>query len=527
MNRVTKWYSHKLYQWMDESSFTSMETKLKKYCREDVVASVLQQFNNITLESIEFYEAGSYEEPEKIRLDNIPAFYLIRMKHQITKNHVGTMRVYLPVHWNHRFMGTAGAGTNTEVDWFTAVTFNVISWPMALKNGYACTAADNDTGIRLDCTWGFDSNGNLEWDHIDAWVHKTLHEMTVCAKALIGAIYQEDIIASYFHGTSGGGRQAITEAIRYPEDYDGLWADGPAINYLDLQFACLWAAIVEANEKHVVPLSKYKKAFELAVTTKSVKGLPFNSRDTVWMDFMNQLYGIPTEDGPITGKDLNIMVKTWDGPFTSDGKRMAYGFGPAIRQWPEETVHEFYGYFNRREDGRLKLMPIAEQSLRWFTHNPNFDVYSCSYEEYEKIYKECRKEFGRYDFKDTDFEAYASRGGKLMITHGTGDCVVPYQAAIDYYQTALDHFPSEKIMNQSVRMFMPPMAGHSILDWSGGATACSVGMKILTDWVEKNQAPDTLPTVRYDFLKDKPLEEDVIEAFNQWHYKKKLQKRQR
>ena len=177
----------------------------------------------------------------------------------------------------------------------------------------------------------------------------------------------------------------------------------------------MWAAVVEANEKHIVSLSKYKAAFDLATNDKTKKDYPFDSRDIAWMDFINQLLGYPTEDGPITRRDLQVMVKTWDGPFTKDGKRMAYGFGPAIREWPIEKYNQMYGYFKRREDGKLGLMPIAEQALRWFTHNPKLDVHSLTYDDYEKIYMNSKKEFSAYDFDNTDFSAFAARGGKLMI----------------------------------------------------------------------------------------------------------------
>lgn len=521
MNAITRWYEHPLYLWMNEQEFTDREACLQRNCTQKVIRDLLEKYDNLTLENVEFYPAGTYAEPDKTCLDNLSAFYLIRMKQQIGKNHVGSLRVYLPVNWNRRFMGISGAGTNNEVDWFSSVTFNVISWPMALKNGYACAVADNATGIRLDCTWGFDADGNLEWDHIEGWAHRTMHEMTVCAKEMVSVLYEEKPLASYIHGTSGGAREAITEALMYPEDYDGVWADGPAIDHYDLAFACLWAAVVEANEKHIVPLSKYQAAFALATADEEKKDYPFDSRDLGWMDFLNRLLGCPTADGPITRRDLQVMTKTWDGPFKKDGKRMAYGFGPAIRQWPVAQYNQMYGYLKRKEDGRLGLMPIAEQALRWFTHDPSLDIHTLTYEEYEKIYEDRKKEFCSCAFRDTDFTAFAARGGKLLITHGTGDCVVPYQAAIDYYNDVLDHFPSERIMNESFRMFMPYLAGHSILDWSGAAVSCAEGMDVLTRWVEKGEAPEKIPTVLYDFQQDHPVYEDEVGVFNQWKYKKK------
>ena len=523
MNEITKWFEHPLYLWMDRKSFTSKREVLLHQCEETRIRRLLESFPAIRLESVTLYSAGSYSEPEKTVLDNIPDFYEIRMKQKTGKRHTGSFRLYLPVHWNHRFMGIAGAGTNNEVDWFTSVTYNVISWPMAIMNGYACAVADNDTGIRLDCSWGFDDQGNLEWDHIDSWAFTVMHEITLCGKMLTEALYGDRILASYMHGTSGGGRQAVTEAALFPGDYDGLWADGPAVNNLDLQFASLWAAVVESNEGHIVALSKYKTAYEMIMADPVRRLIPFDSRDVEWMDFINRLSGTSTPDGPISRRDLEVMVKTWDGPFTGKGKRMAYGFGPTIRQWPLETGHQLYGYFKRKPDGRLVLMPIGEQTIRWITGDPDFDIYRCSYDEYERIYTDLRKKLLRYDFNECDFTSYAQAGGKLIITHGTGDCVAPYQAVIDYYGRAMEHFPSERIMNESVRLFMPPFAGHSILDWSGPAVSCSDGMKALTDWAEKGLAPDTLPTVLYDFENDRPHERGSVPSFRQWTYRKQVQ----
>ncbi len=525
MNKITKWYEHPLYLWMDSQDFMDMSSALARTCGKEQIDRILEKYNHIRLEEVNFYPAGTYSEPEKTTLDNIPDFYEIRMSQYLTPSHTGSLRIYLPVKWNGRYMGIAGAGTNNEVDWFTSVTFNVLSWPMALKNGYACAVSDNDTGIRLDCSWGFNEKKELEWDLIEAWVHKTLHETTVCAKDVARTLYGRPITASYMHGTSGGGRQVLTEALFYPDDFDGLWADGPAVDYLDLQFACLWAAVVEANENHIVPISKFQAAFDLATSNPATRGLPFDSREIIWMDFLHQLTGRETEDGPISRRDIQVMTRIWDGPFTKSGKRMAYGFGPGIRQWPLKTDNQLYGYLKRTPAGKLVLMPISEQTLRWFTRNPDLDIHSCSYEQYEHIYLNCRRDFNAYDFNEADFTAFAARGGKLMITHGTGDCVVPFQGAIDYYQAILDHFPSEKMMKEAVRLYMPDLAGHSILDWSGPAVSIADGMKALTLWTEKGQAPDTLPVVRYDFSNDRPQLEGQVEAFDQWQHRKELREK--
>ncbi len=90
---------------------------------------------------------------------------------------------------------------------------------------------------------------------------------------------------------------------------------------------------------------------------------------------------------------------------------------------------------------------------------------------------------------------------------------------MDYYMNALEYFPSEKILNDTFRLFMPELAGHSILDWSGPAVSIADGMTALTRWVEEGIAPDEIPTQRYDFAKDEAVEKSVVPVYNQWKYK--------
>ena len=57
--------------------------------------------------------------------------------------------------------------------------------------------------------------------------------MTVQAKAIVNAYYSSAPKYSYFNGCSLGGRQGITEAQRYPADYDGIVAGAVAWGGMD------------------------------------------------------------------------------------------------------------------------------------------------------------------------------------------------------------------------------------------------------------------------------------------------------
>lgn len=59
------------------------------------------------------------------------------------------------------------------------------------------------------------------------YYYRATHEVTVAGKQVVGAYYGSPVGTAYFDGCSNGGRQAMIEAARYPEDYDGIIAGAP------------------------------------------------------------------------------------------------------------------------------------------------------------------------------------------------------------------------------------------------------------------------------------------------------------
>ena len=343
------------------------------------------------------------------------------------------------------------------------------------------------------------------------WAYTGTHHMTEMAKAVVEAVYGKPIYKSYMHGTSGGGRQAVVEAVHFPEDYDGLWADGPLYDYYNLMFALLWAPVVVHNEPHHVSLEKYKAANILARMEDFTATEPYSPDSANWQRFLASLPGTRTKDGPITEEDLKVMVRMWNGPVLMDGSSITYGFGPEIVQWP--VGPRKFGYLKTHEDGSLSIVPFALQFIRWLTRDPDYDINQCSYEEFDRIYRDHKDEFADYSFYDADLTAYAARGGKLIITHGTGDHVVPNQITRDFYQKALAYFPSEKALSETLRIFMSERTGHALFDWSGPNVKNSSAWPALMNWVEKGQAPDKLQTLEYNFVDDCVIRQDEVSFY--------------
>ena len=125
--------------------------------------------------------------------------------------------------WNGRFRGF-GLGA-----FWGALPYNGMA--QALDKGYA--VGGTDTGHQSawdDGTWAM-SGGAFNSGIVGDWAHRGIHEMTLKSQAIVEKLYGRRAHHSYFAGCSSGGYQALTEAQRYPADYDGILAGAPA-NYL-------------------------------------------------------------------------------------------------------------------------------------------------------------------------------------------------------------------------------------------------------------------------------------------------------
>ena len=75
--------------------------------------------------------------------------------------------------------------------------------------------------------------------------------MTRVAKLVVQQFYGSGPKHSYFDGCSDGGREALMEAQRYPDDYDGILAGAPANYWTGL----LSTAVVDTQALTATPAS--------------------------------------------------------------------------------------------------------------------------------------------------------------------------------------------------------------------------------------------------------------------------------
>jgi tannase/feruloyl esterase len=396
------------------------------------------------------------------------------------------VRIWIAIprsNWNGRFLGTGGGG-------FSGGSANGVNPPVAL--GFAAGATD--TGhIGGSASFALDSSGQLNWQAIRNFAHVGIHEMTVTGKALTEAMYGVAPRYSYFNGCSTGGRQGLMEAQRYPQDYDGIVAAAPAINWTNLMMQSFWGSMLMNAASNPIPSCKLAAATAAAVAAcDGIDGV----KDGVLEDPARCTYDpkplIGTsagECGAFTQADADIIRKLWDGPRRDDG-------GPLWHGPPRGA--------DLNALAASRGTPLAPQAfgfsvdwLRYFiTQNPQFDWTTVTPAAYQALWDRSYEQYGIVIGTDNpDLTAFRDRGGKTIIWHGGADALITAASTIDYYRRVQQRMGGAKPTSDFARFFLAPGVGHC----AGGPGPQPTGaLDALVSWVESGKAPETLNAVRRD-----------------------------
>lgn len=401
--------------------------------------------------------------------------------------------------WNGRFLGNGGGG-------FVGGSAAGVNGGVAL--GYA--SGSTDTGHEGGSgSFALDANGRLNWQSIRDNAHVGIHEMTVTGKALTQAMYGAAPRYSYWLGCSTGGRQGLSEAQRYPQDYDGIVAGAPAINWTKLLMQSIWGSMQMNRADTAVSVAKLAAATTAAIeacdTIDGVKDGVIEDPGRCHFD-PKELIGKPAGDsGTFTETDANIIRKIWEGPRRESAQpdtRAGVVGDRAI-----DGTFLWYGQSRGADLGALAgsrgtpLKPVGfaftQDWLKyWITQNPQFDWTTMTPEAYERYWDQSQEEFGAVIGTDNpDLTAFRDHGGKAIIWHGWADQLITADASIDYYKRVQKAMGGEEKTSQFARLYMAPGVGHC----GGGAGPSPYGqLDAMLSWVENGKAPETLTAARRD-----------------------------
>ncbi len=240
-------------EWIDISNIE--EENLEARCTIEFAESAIREFDNISVKNVEIVEKN----------EKTPKHFHVILNELTYGNHPVEINVWLPFQWNERYLGCLGGGTRTFHLYEVLGRQNRITLPfVALKNGFA--TANTDGGVPGQVfTWGFnEETKETDFELIENFGFRSAYSMTLAAKKLIREFYGREAAYSYIQGASGGGRMAMKEAQLHPEEYDGIWAVDPAINWSELFATFMWPQTVMNEEKHVVSYAKMEAFYKRA-----------------------------------------------------------------------------------------------------------------------------------------------------------------------------------------------------------------------------------------------------------------------
>lgn len=386
--------------------------------------------------------------------------------------------------WNGRFQAFGNGG---YAGVFTPPTGG-------LADGYVTAATDTGhTGSPLNGEWAWSPTG-MNYRQIEGFAHRANHEMAVKSKALIEYYYGQPPTYSYWNGCSTGGREGLTEAMRYPDDFDGILAAAPAINWTRFIPAEMWPVVVMQETDNFLPTCK-----AAAVTTAvaeacdATDGVLDGLFDSMTCQFdVRTLLGVETPCGAFTEADVTVLTKIFEGPRRADGSFLWYGLEPGadLGSIPGLTLaHTVSGPDGTAIDS--VPFPITHDWFKWWLYkDPTWDYHSLSYEQFAADFDQSVAEWGDVlSTNDADLSEFRDHGGKVIIWHGLADQLIFPAGTADYYRRLQQQMGGRAAVDQFVRLYMAPNVGHC----AGGAGPQPTGMfEAMVTWRETGQAPGRL-----------------------------------
>jgi feruloyl esterase len=401
---------------------------------------------------------------------SLPAF--CRVAATLTPSSDSDIRieVWLPdtPSWNGKFQAVGNGG------WAGTIAYPAMA--AALAAGYATTSTD--TG-HIGNTAAF-ALGHPE-KVIDV-SYRAVHEMTVQAKAVINAYYNSAPKYSYFNGCSLGGRQGITEAQRYPADYDGIAAGAVAWGGLDRYVGVIMneASMLKTSGAYIPP-EKYPAIHEAVLQAcdglDGVKdGILENPLACHFDPKVLQCKAGEDTVSCLTAAQVQTAKMIYaPAKDPKTGKVLTGGLMPGTElQWA--TLYSPNGYGNAIE--AMKYIAMKDPAWEIAQFNASTDV--------EKAQKADPDGMLRSD--NANIKAFFDRGGKLLMYQGFADPQVTSDNAIRYHQMVIDKV-SKQAEGKSIQLFMIPGMYHC---QGGPGTDTWDKAAVLDAWVTTGKAPDRI-----------------------------------
>jgi feruloyl esterase len=404
---------------------------------------------------------------------DLPAFCRVAATLKPSSDSDIKIEVWLPA--SAQGSGAAGSGWNGKLQavgngaWNGNIGYAALA--DAVRRGYA--AASTDTGH----VGGSASFGMGHPEKVIDFAYRSEHEMTVKAKAMVNAFYGSAPKYSYWNGCSAGGRQAMKEAEMFPEDFDGIIAGSPGLDWSGRSAQAVRIAQMLENEASRLAASHLQALHNAVVAACDAN------------DGLKD--GLISKPESCKFDPKTIQCKNGDAPdclsaAQVDAVRAIYS---PLKLHGRETSGLAYGSeLNWTPQGWSNgAQATGLDHYRYLVYNdPEWTI--SRFKADSDPAKLDEGPSGQINALNPDLKPFFARGGKLLMYHGWADPQITPLNTTAYYEAAKRTLGGTNV-NNSFRLFVAPGMAHC-----GGGEGPNDFEKIgtLEQWVEQGKAPDQI-----------------------------------
>ena len=384
------------------------------------------------------------------------------------------VEVWLPETWNGKLQAVGNGAFTGSIRYGGGR-----SLAYGVDLGYA--SASTDTGHE----GGSASFGLGHPEKVVDFGWRSTHEMTVAAKQIIETYYGEPAEYAYWHGCSAGGRQALKQAQRFPNDFDGIIAGAPGNDWTGRAVAALRVAKpLEANEAARLSEEKRSLVHDAVLeacdaddgVTDGVVGDPERC------NFDPSALLCQGADSPscLTEAQLKTVSMLYSSPENPKTGRAITGLLPGSElDWTDLGWTR-----SARDTGVEQFKYLVDEDPDWTIDRFDFD---------RDIVRAEETDSDTLNALDADLRPFIENGGKVIAYHGWSDAQISPANATQYYERVVETVGDQSAVDDSYRLFMAPGMGHC-----GGGEGPNRfdALAALESWVEDGNAPDHIVASR-------------------------------
>ena len=423
---------------------------------------------NTTITLAQVVEAGNYTPPGAAAEAAValPAFCRVTATLKPTQDSDIKVEAWMPASaWNGKYQAVGNGAFNGAIAYPAMVR--------ALQRGYATSSTD--TGH----TGGSASFALGHPEKVIDFGWRAVHEMTVTSKRIIASYYNAAPKHSYWNGCSAGGRQAMKEAQRFPDDFDGIIAGSPGLDWTGRAAQAVRVAktLEKSESARLSPAETQTLHRAVIQACDGLDGVKDGLiEDPARCTFDPAVLQCKGSDG--TGCLTTAQVETarliYSAAVNPKSKRAITGLAPG-----SELGWTPMGWTaSARATGLDQFRFIVFNDPAWDIQKFNFD---------SDIVRAEETDANTINALDPNLKPFIDGGGKLIQYHGWSDPQISPGNSTQYYTRVLEALGGADRIRNAYRLFMAPGMAHC----GGGEGPNAFDMlTALEQWVEFGKAPD-------------------------------------